>query len=111
MLPWRRETAPERPIQQCVEFAENLAGLARRQIQPGQTAPLIRHLLQELVERAQAAGSGWRNPEEGANLRCIVRTLPQHGAELPVQPIGEGSDGGQKQAQWRAPVVKTESFS
>ena len=93
LLPWRRETARQRPIEQRVEFAENLANLAGRQIQPGQTAALIGHLLQELVERAQAAGGGRRDPEQGANLRRIVRTLPQQGAELPVQPIGEGPDG------------------
>ena len=93
LLPWRRETARERPIEQRVEFAQNLADLARRQVQPGQAAALIRHLLQELVERAQAAGGSRRDPKEGANLRGIVRTLPQQGAELPVQPIGERPDG------------------
>ena len=99
LLPCRRETARERPIQQRVEFAENLADLARRQIQPGQTPALIRHLLQELVERAQAAGGRRRDPEQRANLRGIVGTLPQQGAELPVQPVGERPDGGQQQAQ------------
>ena len=95
LLPWRRETARERPIEQRVEFAENLADLAGRQIQPGQAAALIRHLLQELVERAQAAGGRRRDPEERANLHGIVRTLPQQGAELPVQPVGERPDGAQ----------------
>ena len=37
--------------------------------------------------------------EEGANLQRIVRTLAQHGAELPVEAIGEGPDGAQQQAQ------------
>jgi len=40
LLPWRRETAGERPVQQRIEFAETLANLAGRQIQTGQAAAL-----------------------------------------------------------------------
>ena len=75
-------------IERGAEFAEDLADLREGEIQAGQAASLIFHLLQELVERAQAAGGGRRDGEERANLQGIVRTLAQDGAKLPVEAIG-----------------------
>jgi hypothetical protein len=85
-------------IERCAELSEDLADLGEGKIQAGQAAPLIFHLLQELVERTQAAGGGRRDAEERADLQGIVGTLAQDGAKLPVEAIGEGPDGAQQQA-------------
>src|ERR1039457_139609 len=88
LLPRRREAAGEGMIEQRAEFAENLADLTQREVQPGQAAAMVFHLLTELLERAQPAGGGRRDAAECANLQGIVRTLAQKTAELPVETVG-----------------------
>ena len=99
LLAGRGKGAFQRRIEHGAEFDEDLADLREGKIEAGQAASLIFHLLEELVEGAQAAGGGRRDAEERANLQGIVRTLAQDGAKLPVEAIGEGPDGVQQQAQ------------
>src|SRR5260370_13937828 len=104
LVPGWRKGGFQGQVERGTEFGEDLADRRERKVQAGQAASLIFHLLEKLVERTQAAGSGRRDSEERANLQGIVRTLAQDGAKLPVEAIGEGPYGAQQQAQVAACV-------
>ena len=95
LFPGGSEPAREFGGHQIAEFGERVTDLARRQIEFGQAAAIVFHVLQEPMERTHTGSGGRGDGQQGPDLRRIVGTLAEQLAELPIQAVGEGSDGAE----------------
>ena len=102
LFPCGSEPAGEFGGHQIAEFGERVTDLARRQIEFGQAAAIVFHLLQELGERTHPGSGGRSDGQQSPDLRRIVRTDAEQLAPLPVQAGGKRCDGAQHLADMAA---------
>ena len=93
LLPRRLEAAGEHRVEQAAELPQDFVHRGRRNVQLGQAAAVVFHLLQELGERAETGSGGGGDGQEGSDLQGIIAALAKQRGKAAIQAAGRGSDG------------------